>query len=130
MSLANRPAPDRQAFIDMVDGFCLYIGIPAYSEIARALPHHVAAHEMAERNAADLYAALRTVTEHAAAAEVCLMFEGEAMIAEAQERAAAGRSVGKTALAVTEMRVDLDGRNDVIVLAEARARLWAAGRRL
>lgn len=130
MSVANRPAPDTQAFVDMIDGFCVDIGILAYSEIARALPHHVAAHEMAERHAADLYAALRIVTEHAAAAEVNLMFEGEAMIAEAQERAAAARSIGGRALNVAEMRVDLDGRDDVTVLADARTRLRAAGRRL
>lgn len=129
MSHVNRPALDRQAFVDMIDVFCIEIGVPAYSEIADALPHHVAAHEAAERNAADLYAALRTVTEHAAAAEVNLMFEGEAMVAEAQERAAAGRKVGGEALAVTEMRVDLDGRDDVVVLADARERLRAAGRR-
>lgn len=130
MSHVNRPALDRQAFVDMIDVFCIEIGVPAYSEIADALPHHVAAHEAAERNAADLYAALRTVTEHAAAASVCLMFEGEDMIAEAQERAAAGRKVGSMALSVAEMRVDLDGRDDVTVLADARTRLRAAGRRL
>ncbi|MEE7505186.1 hypothetical protein [Methylobacterium mesophilicum] len=138
MSHVNRPALDRQAFVDMIDVFCIEIGVPAYSEIADALPHHVAAHEAAERNSADLYAALRTVTEHAAAAQVLLLNTGldqpretlDRVLEEALERAAAGSMAGNIALFIAETRVDLDGRDDVTVLADARTRLRAAGRRL
>lgn len=138
MSLVNRPALDRQAFIDMVDGFCLDIGLPAYSEIARALPHHAAAHEMAERKAADLYAGLRETAGHIAVAQRDLMKTGRAqdpealdrLIEEIVERVSAAYGAAGIALYSAEMRVDLDDRADVIVLAEARTRLRAAGRRL
>lgn len=117
------------SFMEAVDIEAVRHAMPRYSDLAdRLIATEVALRE-SERRASDLYAALRTVTEHAAAAEVNLMFEGEAMVAEAQERAAAGRKVGGEALAVTEMRVDLDGRDDVVVLADARERLRAAGRR-
>lgn len=117
------------SFMEAVDIESVRHAMPRYSDLAdRLIATEVALRE-SERRASDLYAALRTVTEHAAAAEVNLMFEGEAMVAEAQERAAAGRKVGGEALAVTEMRVDLDGRDDVVVLADARERLRAAGRR-
>lgn len=116
------------SFMEAVDIEAVRHAMPRYSDLAdRLIATEVALRE-SERRASDLYAALRTVTEHAAAAEVNLMFEGEAMVAEAQERAAAGRKVGGEALAVTEMRVDLDGRDDVVVLADARERLRAAGR--
>lgn len=138
MSCAVRSAPNHQAFIALVDRYAAEFGLPTYSEIARALPLHVAAHEMAERNSADLYAALRAVTEHAAAAQVLLLNTGldqpretlDRVLEEALERATAGSMAGNIALFTAETRVDLDGRDDVTVLADARTRLRAAGRRL
>jgi hypothetical protein len=138
MSCAVRSAPDHQAFIALVDRYAAEFGLPTYSEIARALPLHVAAHEMAERNSADLYAVLRTIEGQVGELQVLLARTGldqpravvELILEEALEKATAASMAAGVALFTTETRVDLDGRDDVTVLADARTQLRAAGRRL
>lgn len=125
------------SFIEAVDIEAVRHAMPRYSDLAdRLIATEVALRE-SERRASDLYAALRTVTEHAAAAQVLLLHTGldqpretlERTLEEALERAAAGSMAGNIALFTAETRVDLDGRDDVTVLADARTRLQATGRR-
>lgn len=131
MSCAVRSAPDHQAFIALVDRHAAAFCVPSYSELVRAI-------HAQDQRAAELYAALRTTTEHAAAAQVLLLNTGldqpretlDRVLEEALERATAGTMAGNIALFTAETRVDLDGRDDVTVLADARTRLRAAGRRL
>lgn len=131
MSPVARPAPDRQAFIAMVDGFCRDLELPTYSELARAIPDQ-------DQRASDLYGALRAVEGHVGDLQLLLAQTGldqpravvEHILEEALEKATAASMAAGIALFTAETRVDLDGRADVIVLAEARTRLRAAGRRL
>lgn len=131
MSLAARPAPDRQAFIAMVDGFAAEFGLPTYSELARAI------HDQ-DRRASDFYGTLRTVESHVGDLQLLLAQTGldqpravvEHVLEEALEKATAAAMAAGIALFTAETRVDLDGRTDVIVMAEARTRLRAVGRRL
>ncbi len=54
----------------------------------------------------------------------------ELILEEALKKATAASMAAGIALFTAETRVDLDGRDDVTVLADARTRLRAAGRRL
>jgi hypothetical protein len=84
-----------------------------------------------------LYAALRETAGHIAVAQRDLMKTGrgqdpevlDQLLEEIVERVSAAYGAAGIALYAAEMRVDLDGRTDVIVLAEASVRLRAAGRR-
>lgn len=129
---------NQEVFIAAVDERAALLGLPTYSEIAHSLPRHVAAHEMAERNSADLYAVLRTLEGQVGELQVLLARTGldqpravvELILEEALEKATAASMAAGVALFTAETRVDLDGRTDVIVMAEARTRLRAVGRRL
>ena len=131
MSCAARSVADTQAFIAAVDRFAAEFGLPTYSEIARAV------HDQDQR-ASVLYGALRTVEGQVGELQVLLARTGldqpravvEFTLEDALEKATAAFSTAGIALFVAETRVDLDGRDDVTVLAEARTRLRAAGRRL
>lgn len=131
MSCAVRSAPDTQAFIATVDRFAAEFGLPTYSELARAI------HDQDHR-ASDLYAALREVSKHVGEAQLLVARTGleqpkdalDRLLTDALERITAAKMVSDIALFTAETRVDLDGRDDVTVLADARTRLRAAGRRL
>lgn len=131
MSCAARPAPDRQAFIAMVDGFCRDLELPTYSDMVRA-------HHLRDRQDSDLYGALRTVEGHVGDLQLLLAQTGldqpravvEHVLEEALEKATAATMAAGIALFTAETRLDLDGRTDVIVMAEARTRLRTVGRRL
>lgn len=130
MTCAARTRPDPRAFIAAVDRYAAAFGVPSYSELVRAI------HEQDQR-ASDLYAALRETCDHVGDVQVLLSRTGldqpravvELFLEEAVEKAAAASSVAGIALFTAETRVDLDGRDDVTVLADARTRLRAAGRR-
>ena len=84
-----------------------------------------------------LYAGLRETAGHIAIAQRDLMQTGrgqdpevlDRLLEEIVERVSAAYGAAGIALYSAEMRVDLDGRADVVVLAEASVRLRAAGRR-
>lgn len=131
MSCAVRSAPDHQAFIALVDRYAAEFGLPTYSDMVRA-------HHLRDRQDSDLYGALRTVEGHVGDLQLLLAQTGldqpravvEHVLEEALEKATAATQAAGIALFTAETRVDLDGRTDVIVMAEARTRLRVAGRRL
>lgn len=131
MSCAVRPAPDHQGFIALVDRHAAEFGVPSYSELVRAI-------QSQDQRASDLYAALRTVAGHAREGQQLLAQTYldqpretlDHLLSEAMERATVASKIAETALFTAETRVDLDGRDDVTVLADARTRLRAVGRRL
>ncbi|MFF9549369.1 MULTISPECIES: hypothetical protein [Bacteria] len=130
MSCAVRPAPDHQAFIALVDRHAAAFGVPSYSELVHAV------HEQDQR-ASEFYGALRAASEHIREAQTLIAEAADQPrddalrnIAEALKHATAASMVANIALFTAETRVDLDGRDDVTVLADARTRLRAAGRRL
>lgn len=130
MSCAVRSTPDPQTFIALVDRYAAAFGVPGYSELVRAI------HEQDQR-ASDLYGTLRQVGEITRDLQLLLSRTGldqpdallELTLEEALEKATAASMVANIALFTAETRVDLDGRDDVTVLADARTRLRAAGRR-
>jgi hypothetical protein len=131
MSYAGRPYLDAEANIAAMDAYATACGLPAYGVLMRAL-------HAQEQRSAELYAALRESAEHSGAVQLALFRTGpdqprealERSLTEALERSAAAVEAADVALFTAETRVDLDGRKDVTVLAEARARLRPAGRRL
>lgn len=130
MTCAARPLSDPRALIALVDRYAAEFGMPSYSDFVRGI------HEQDQR-ASDLYGALRETCNHVGDVQVLLSRTGldqpravvELFLEEAVEKAAAASAVAGIALFTVETRVDLDGRNDVTVLADARTRLRAAGRR-
>lgn len=130
MSCAVRRHPDPQAFIALVDRYAATFGVPSYSELVHAI-------QAQDQRATDLYGALRETCNHVGDVQILLSRTGldqpravvEVVLEEAVEKAAAASAVAGIALFCVETRVDLDGRDDVTVLADARTRLRAAGRR-
>lgn len=130
MSCAVRRHPDPQAFIALVDRYAATFGVPGYSELVHAIQEQ-------DQRASDLYGALRETCNHVGDVQVLLSRTGldqpravvELCLEEAVEKAAAASAVAGIALFTVETRVDLDGRDEVTVLADARTRLRAAGRR-
>jgi len=96
-----------------------------------------AVHEQ-DRRSADLYAALRESGGHIREGQLLLAQTYidqpretlDRLVSEAMERATVASKIAETALFTAETRVDLDGREDVTVLADARTRLRAVGRRM
>ncbi|MBA9063087.1 hypothetical protein GGQ91_002475 [Methylobacterium fujisawaense] len=131
MSCAVRPAPDHQAFIALIDRHPAAFGVPSYSELVHAV------HEQDQR-ASEFYGALRAAAENVRAAQILIAQAALDQprddmlrdLVEALKHATAASMVANIALFTAETRVDLDGRDDVTVLADARTRLRAAGRRL
>ena len=131
MSCAVRSAPDHQAFIALVDRYAAEFGLPTYSGMVRA-------HHLRDRQNSDLFGALRTVESHVGDLQLLLARTGldqpravvELILEEALGQATAASMAAGIALFTAETRVDLDGRDDITVLADARTRLRAAGRRL
>lgn len=131
MSFAGRPGFDPVTHIAALDRYAAACGLPAYSELAHAI-------HAQDQRASTLYGALRAVEGNVGELQLLLAFTGldqpravvELTLEEALEKATAAFSTAGIALFVAETRIDLDGRDDVTVLADARTRLRAAGRRL
>ena len=131
MSFVGRPGFDPDSHIAALDRYAASCGLPAYSGLMRAV------HAQDQRSA-ELYAALRQSAEHAGSVQVLLSRTGidqpraalEHTLAEALDHAASATEAADIALFSVESRLDLDGRTDVTVLADARVRLRAGGGRL
>ncbi|MGH1574322.1 hypothetical protein ACRAWG_31335 [Methylobacterium sp. P31] len=130
MSFAGAPGFDPATHIAALDRYAAACGLPAYSELARAI-------HAQDQRASDFYGALRAVSENVRDAQLLIAQAGLDQprndmlpyLAEALKRVTAASMAANVALFTAETRVDLDGRDDVTVLAEARTRLRAAGRR-
>ncbi|MDP4005114.1 hypothetical protein [Methylobacterium sp. NEAU K] len=130
MSCAVRSAPDHQAFIALVDRYAAAFGVPSYSELVSAI-------HAQDQRASEFYGGLRAAAENVRAAQILIAQAALEQprddmlrsLAEALKHATAASMAANIALFTAETRVDLDGRDDVTVLADARTRLRAAGRR-